>query len=223
MKEKYIEFLCCPSCKGNLNLTKKTIIQNRVEEGKLECIDCGNFYEITNSIPRFVRDKGYAASFGSQWNTFARSQIDTDKIKESALRFESEIGWKRSDIEGKKVLEVGSGAGRFIDVISRNNAELAIGMDITDAVDASKENFSDRDNVFFIQGDIFNSPIKDCCIDLAYSIGVLHHTPDPEISFRKMVDLVVDEGKIGLSLYEISLYSRPNRIHKSLLWNYYGL
>ena len=42
------------------------------------------------------------ASFGSQWNTFARSQIDTDKIKESALRFESEIGWKRSDIEGKK-------------------------------------------------------------------------------------------------------------------------
>ena len=26
-----------------------------------------------------------------------------------------------------------------------------------------------------------------------------------------MVDLVVDEGKIGLSLYEISLYSRPNR------------
>ena len=60
MKEKYIEFLCCPSCKGNLNLTKKTIIQNRVEEGKLECIDCGNFYEITNSIPRFVRDKGYA-------------------------------------------------------------------------------------------------------------------------------------------------------------------
>ena len=58
-------------------------------------------------------------------------------------------------------------------------------MDITDAVDASKENFSDRDNVFFIQGDIFNSPIKDCCIDEAYSIGVLHHTPDPEISFRK--------------------------------------
>jgi ubiquinone/menaquinone biosynthesis C-methylase UbiE len=65
--------------------------------------------------------------------------------------------------------------------------------------------------VFFVQADAFELPIRSEFFDCAYSIGVLHHTPYPEKAFGKMVDLVKDDGMIGLSLYDISLYHRPNR------------
>jgi SAM-dependent methyltransferase len=83
-------------------------------------------------------------------------------------------------------------------------------MDITDAVDAACQNVF-RDNVMFVQGDIFESPIRRESVEFAYSIGVLHHTPNPQQAFELMVDLVKADGSIGVSLYEISLYHRPNR------------
>ena len=211
MKEEYLDFLCCPECKSTLSLQTTMCIGTKVIEGSLDCNEWNRSYKVTNSIPRFVTDKGYADSFGKQWKAFAKSQIDKGNIQESSLRFGSEIGWNDADVKGKTVVEVGSGAGRFVEVVSSMKAGLVIGMDITDAVDASQENLGERDNILFIQGDIFNSPIKKESIDLAYSIGVLHHTPEPQEAFNKMVDLVKDNGSVGLSLYEISLYSRPNR------------
>lgn len=211
MKKNYLDFLCCPNCKSELIISNEIMKNDMVKEGELKCLECESIFEIKNFIPRFVKERGYADSFGSQWKAFAQSQIDTENIKESRLRFHSEIGWSKSDLENKKIIEVGSGAGRFIEVVSEQESTLAIGMDITDAVDASQENIGHKDNVFFIQGDIFNSPLKENSMDFAYSIGVLHHTPNPELAFQKMVDIVKDYGYIGLSLYEISLYSRPNR------------
>lgn len=211
MKYEYLEFLCCPECKSDMTLKSTKENNEKVKEGLLECTNCKAQFEVKNYIPRFVSQKGYADSFGNQWKAFAKSQIDTDLIKESSLRFDTEIGWSSVELENSTVLEIGSGAGRFIEVISSKRVSLVIGMDITDAVDASQENIGHKENVFFIQGDIFKSPIKNNSMDFAYSIGVLHHTPDPKEAFYNMVDLVKDFGGIGLSLYEISLYSRPNR------------
>jgi len=153
----------------------------------------------------------YADSFGPQWRTFARSQIDTEIIKESEIRFDSEIGWQEGELKNSTVVEFGSGAGRFIDIVSRRMVKLAIGIDATDAVDAAYENLSDRDNVLFIQADIFNHPLRAGVVDFAYSIGVLHHTPEPELGFSRLVETVKPDGLVGLSLYDLSNYHRPNR------------
>jgi SAM-dependent methyltransferase len=212
MKPEYLEFLCCPECQGELDLTSKNgSIEpgDRIETGAVGCKACDLSFEIRNFIPRFVDHNSYASSFGPQWNAFATSQLDNEKNQESTLRFNSEIGWTPEQLNGKTIVEFGSGAGRFIDVASV--AGLAVGIDITDAVDASQKNLGDRDNVFFIQADIFKPPVRRKYFDFAYSIGVIHHTPEPQAAFNTMVDCVKDDGHVAISLYDISLYRRPNR------------
>jgi len=211
VKDEYLHFLCCPECVSDLLLESSLIENGKIREGKLTSSNCGLSYIIHNFIPRFVGTKSYAESFGAQWNAFASVQLDDGHTSESALRFDSEIGWKRDKLDGKVVIEIGSGAGRFVDIISKRGAKLAIGVDVTTAVDAAQNNLRDRQNVFFIQADVFKLPVKKAYFDYAYSIGVLHHTPDPQLAFEKMVDTVKDFGGIAVSLYEISLYSRPNR------------
>jgi SAM-dependent methyltransferase len=213
MKNEYLSILNCPDCKSDFKLIPEKMVENRVEKGVLQCVNpvCGKKVVIRNFVPRFIDNGHYAESFGAQWKTFAKTQLDNDKSNHSQLRFNTEIGWDEEDLNGKTIIEFGSGAGRFIDVVSRRGAKLCIGIDITDAVDASQDNLGDRDNVFFIQADFFQLPIKDGVCDFGYSIGVLHHTPDPEAGFKVLTRKLRDDGKAGVSLYEISLYRRPNR------------
>lgn len=224
MKHEYLNFLCCPTCHKDLKLEDEVSNDFKIETGKLICNNCDKDYQIKNYVPRFIDTQSYADSFGAQWNTFSKVQLDDDQTAESSLRFDSEIGWNEEKLSNKSVIEIGSGAGRFIDVVSRKNAKLAVGVDVTSAVDAAQNSLINRDNVFFIQADVFNLPIKGNYFDFVYSIGVLHHTPNPQLAFEAMVDKVKDNGEIGLSLYEISLYSRPNRNHIKvstidLLWS----
>lgn len=223
MKKDYLDFMCCPSCKKDLGISGVKDDRNRIKEGQIVCTSCDKEWEIRNYVPRFVDYGKYANSFGEQWKSFAKTQLDSSKIKESEIRWNSEVNWTQEDLDNKMVIEFGSGAGRFVDIVSRRGAKIAIGVDITDAVDASQNNLGDRENVFFIQADFFQLPIKEGSLDNAYSVGVLHHTPNPEDAFYKMVEVVHDKGNIALGLYEISLYHRPNRnslsvVTKDLLW-----
>ena len=84
----------------------------------------------------------------------------------------------------------------------------AVGIDLTSSVDAAYANIGTRKNVHLIQADIFAMPFREGTFDLAYSIGVLHHTPDPRAAFDR-VALTVKKGG-GLAVY---LYSRYGLAH----------
>jgi len=213
VKAEYLKFMCCPHCRSGLRLAAQQERCGKIELGSLECKkpDCGNTYPIRNFVPRFVTHGKYAQSFGEQWKTFARTQLDTEVLQETQKRWDSEIGWQERDLGGRSVIEFGSGAGRFVDIASRRGARLVVGVDITDAVDAAQASLGSRDNVFFVQADFFQPPFIDGAFERGYSIGVLHHTPDPEAAFRTLVRLLNRDGKVGLSLYEICLFDRPNR------------
>jgi SAM-dependent methyltransferase len=213
MRNEYLSFMCCPQCRSPLRMRPEREHAGKVESGTLECTGsaCGKTYRIRNFVPRFVAHGKYAQSFGEQWKTFAGTQLDTDALQESEKRWGSEIGWKEKDLRGCSVIEFGSGAGRFVDIVSRRGARLVVGVDITDAVDAAQANLGWRDNVFFVQADLFQPPFVDGAFERGYSIGVLHHTPDPEAAFRTLVRLLNRNGKVGLSLYEICLFKRPSR------------
>ena len=213
MKKEFLDFLCCPICNSQFSLHALDESNGKIKTGTLACKSKNNthIFKIENFIPRFVRSPKYADSFGVQWNKFDKTQLDNKLFNESELRWDSEIGWNKKDLNNKTIIEFGSGAGRFIDLVSKRGADLAVGVDVTSAVDAAQESFKDRDNVFFIQADIFNPPIKRNYFDFGYSIGVLHHTPDPELAFRILTSLLNHKGQIGVSLYEIALFERPNR------------
>jgi SAM-dependent methyltransferase len=52
-----------------------------------------------------------------------------------------------------------------------------------------------------VQGDIMNPPFVEGAFASAYSIGVLHHTPDTRTAFRSIVDLVRPGGRISIWVY----------------------
>jgi SAM-dependent methyltransferase len=124
--------------------------------------------------------------------------INRTSQSDDALR--GSTGWSDKEYEGRRLLDAGVGAGRFADRASIKGAEV-FGVDLTIAVDAAFRNIGRRSNVHLFQADIFALPFRDGTFDLAYSIGVLHHTPDPEQAFARVAATVRPGGKLAVYMY----------------------
>jgi uncharacterized protein YbaR (Trm112 family) len=203
MKSKLLEILVCPKCKGDLTLQSPDInTDEEIISGILACKSCEETYQIFNGIPRFVPMENYANSFGLQWNLFKSEQVDDQNgFKISEERFYSVTEWEKKWLNGKLILDAGCGAGRFLDIVSKDGAE-AVGVDLSNAVDASQINMAGRKNVHLVQASIYELPFRPETFDGCYCIGVVQHTPDPKHTLRCLAEMVRKDGKIGLFIYE---------------------
>jgi 2-polyprenyl-3-methyl-5-hydroxy-6-metoxy-1,4-benzoquinol methylase len=210
MKEKLLEILVCPFCKTNLSLEASKVADGEINEGRLKCISCQKLFDITNGIPRFVEVNNYASSFGYQWNLFRKEQIDSHNGTDlSARRFWTETGWKKDELKGKWVLDAGCGAGRFLDAASQSEAEI-VGIDISNAIDAAKENLQGRKNVHFVQASIYELPFREGTFDKCYCIGVVQHTPDPHKTLQVLSKQVKPGGDLAVTIYERKGFTKLN-------------
>lgn len=147
-------------------------------------------------VGRFVGGNNYADTFGYQWQQFARTQL---KPQASELNFLKKTALTRQDLEGKLVLDVGCGMGRFADVATRWGARV-IGVDLSGAAAVAAHNLADRNFIAF-QADVFDLPFAPGSFDCIYSIGVLHHTPDCEKAFKCLPQYLRPGGTIAVWLY----------------------
>jgi ubiquinone/menaquinone biosynthesis C-methylase UbiE len=86
--------------------------------------------------------------------------------------FKNITKFSKKKLNGKIVLDLGCGSGRFTDVAVGMGA-LVITLDYSFAIDAAKSNFLKKgSNILFIQGDALKLPIKEGTIDYCLSIGV---------------------------------------------------
>mgnify|MGYP001262106642 CR=1 FL=1 len=160
MKKLFKDFLFCLKCHGALDLNIDGTEGAEIKRGSLFCARCKEAYPIKDFIPRFVNTDEYADTFSFEWNRFYDVQIDIlNNTEESERTFRWKTGWKLEDLRGKLILDVGVGAGRFADVVSRWGGEV-VGIDLSFAVDAACKNIGRRDNVHLIQADIFNLPFE---------------------------------------------------------------
>lgn len=201
MKRDLSMLLCCPDCKSDLSLRDETPTQPEVEAGALVCTHCHTSYPILRGIPRFVPSDAYVGSFSYEWNRWNTVQLDVaNGRKESEETFAEKTGFAPSDLEGKLVLDVGCGAGRFLDVASRWGATV-VGVDLSFAVEASQKSVGGRPNVSVVQADVFRLPFREETFDAIFSIGVLHHSRDTREAFLKLPPLLKHGGDIAVWLY----------------------
>ena len=157
--------------------------------------------EIVDSIPRFVPAENYATNFGLQWNTFRSTQLDSRTgLSLSADRFWNNTQWTPEELAGKSVLEVGSGAGRFTEILLAAGARVA-SVDYSTDIDANLANNGGKGDVLFAQCDLYDLPFADATFDFVFCYGVLQHTPDPALAYRRIFAKVRPGGRISIDYY----------------------
>jgi SAM-dependent methyltransferase len=200
MRVRALDVFVCPACHGALRVRRKGRGEDIVE-GDLTCLTCGSSYPITNGIPRFVSTERYAQSFASQWQWFRTVQMDSSSgCSASDATLRATTGWRDDEYIGRRLLDAGVGAGRFAERAAAKGAEV-FGIDVTTAVDAAYRNIGALDNVHLAQADVLALPFRDETFDLAYSIGVLHHTPDPPAAFASVARALAPGGKLAVYVY----------------------
>jgi ubiquinone/menaquinone biosynthesis C-methylase UbiE len=170
-------------------------------------LSCGSHQiPVVKSIPRFVNDSGYASSFGSQWNLFRTTQLDSvSGLSISRERLERCIyPITSAELEGKKVLEIGCGAGRFTEILLASGADV-VSVDLSNAVDANRENFPISRRHAIAQADASSLPFADETFDLSICLGVLQHTADPNAVAHSMYRVTKNGGYIVFDHYRATL------------------
>lgn len=212
MKEQFLQYAACPSCRGRLGLGGGRVdgVSGEIRSGTLECQACRASYPIRNYIPRFVSSDNYASSFGLEWSRHRSTQLDSSSgMTISRDRFYRATQWPER-MEGQRILEVGCGAGRFTEVALRAGAEL-VSFDLSEAVDACLENHGLAPSWHLFQGDLHRLPLREALFDGVFCLGVLQHCPSPQAALDALLTALRPGGRLSVDVYEQNwkVYATP--------------
>ncbi len=203
MKRSLIQYLVCPACGAAIEASCVSATEgDEVTEGELSCVSCKRKFPVTRGVPRFAAvekveaDKAAtAANFGWQWQHFTQSD---EKYSDQFLAWIAPV--KAEFFRDKVVLEGGCGKGRHTQLAAGWGARAVIGIDLSEAVESAFTATRHFENAHIIQADMYHLPIKPT-VDYAFSVGVLHHLPDPRVGFLSLASKVKDGGHISAWVY----------------------
>lgn len=207
---EHIKHLMCPTCCGVLRL-KDATTEPKIESGMLTCSTCERTYPIVRGIPRFVDNSHYTKAFGYQWLQHAKTQYDSfTRMPVSENRIRIETKWLE-ETPGERILEVGSGSGRFTEQLLKKKAFI-VSFDASIAVEANYASHGANPNVLIVQADIRNLPFPKGSFDKMVCIGVLQHTPNPKETIGLITHMVKPGGSCVMDIY------RRHRWYRQM-WN----
>lgn len=227
MKRWLLGKIVCIKCKGSLKAEAFLKHGEEIIDGILLCTRCNASYFIINGVPRMLSED-LAAEFLSQYRDFfkkysleipAHSDTSKRKMVKTAKGFGYEwkrfskihpvyekqfLDWispiKKEFFKGKLVLDAGCGKGRHAYFAAKYGADV-IGIDLSEAVDSAYQNTKHLKNAHIVQANIYELPFKESLFDYIYSIGVLHHLPNPQAGFNSLLNHLKKGGAISAWVY----------------------
>ncbi len=193
-------------------LEDKVLRQKMGEEGRRTV---EQIYSVRTNAPEFLQilDDAFSAgqlkgrrfnqlqnmtqkSFDFQWTQFP------DMVPANEDHFLNYISPLRPDFfRGKLVLDAACGFGRHVYYASTYQARRIVGMDFSNAIFSAREVNEGRPNVSLVKGDIYKLPFQKNSFDCIYSLGALHHLPDPEGGFHALMQYVKPSGAVAIWVY----------------------
>lgn len=159
------------------------------------------------------------AGYFSRWNK-----------EEDLYKFTSIYGWmpfsekgfrittQWIDSDDKKILEAGSGSGRFCIELARQNPKREIvGVDLSKKMlEISRRGVELRklSNVSFLEADIFKLPFQNNSFDVVFNKGVIEHFDNYKDILEEMIRVTKHGGKVI-----VGVPNKNNVIHR--LWYWY--
>lgn len=179
----------------------------------------GEKFPIVKGIPRFTPQENYASAFGLQWNSFKKTQLDSQNGKNiSKVRLERCLGMPLESLTGKFILEVGCGAGRFTELLVQSGA-LVHSIDLSSAVEANRDNIGIKPNHVLAQASVYSMPFPPGVFDVVICLGVIQHTPSPEKTMDALWEMVKPGGYLVIDHYRqrLSYYTTLKPLYRHWL------
>ena len=203
MRREALAYLACPNCGAGLTLATASseAADGHVMEGELACGQGTCRFAIDRGVPLLAPGTvdavkaETAARFSEEWTRWTELRAYYEK------QF---LGWiapmRREDFAGRLVFEGGCGKGRHTELAARFGATQVVSVDLGASVFIAFQNTRQLPNAHVVLGDLTRPPVRPV-FDLAFSVGVLHHMPNPAAGARSVAAVLRDGGRLVYWLY----------------------
>jgi SAM-dependent methyltransferase len=136
--------------------------------------------------------------FGRQWTAYTENEGYYGSLELLKDIIEPLLPVER--LRGATAAEIGSGTGRIVIMMMEAGAAKVYALEPSDAVEALRKNtagYGERVEILEVRGD--QLPALD--LDLEFSIGVIHHIPDPDPVMKAAFTSLKPGGQMLVWLY----------------------
>lgn len=153
------------------------------------------------------RDRKTVEAFGYEWSKFDQSQVPQAELEEAFRQYFSVFPWSQlpPDAVG---FDLGCGSGRWAGLAAKRVGTLLCLDPSEQALGVAVGKLEGLTNCRFILTGAGELPFTPASMDFGYSLGVLHHTPDPAKGLRDAVQALKPGAPFLVYLY-YALDNRP--------------
>ena len=118
------------------------------------------------------------AGFGEEWSTYDQLVRSESDLRQTFDRYFSEFPWPRlpSNAVG---FDAGCGSGRWARFVAPRVGQLIAVDPAEGSIQAAAVSLSQIPEANLVRAAAGSLPFRDASMDFGYSLGVLHHTPEP--------------------------------------------
>jgi SAM-dependent methyltransferase len=147
-------------------------------------------------------DPATVDGFGREWQHYDQSDLAESEAEEIFSGYFSMFEFDHN-AEG---FDLGCGSGRWARLVAPR-VKILHCIDPSAAIEVARKNLSNHRNVLFHLASADEIPLPDDSQDFGYSIGVLHHVPDPQRALNQAVRKLRGNGQLLVYIY----YALENR------------
>lgn len=203
MRREALALLACPNCSGELSLhTDDTPAEDgHVMGGELACLACSSRFSIREGVPVLLPGNLEAVKLETA-SRFAEEWLHWNELRD--YYHEEFLAWLApltpADFAGQLVFEGGCGKGRHTALVASYGAKAIVAIDLGQSALVAFAHTRRLPNAHVVIGDLLRPPVRPV-FDLAFSVGVLHHLPDPADGFRSLASHVRNGGRVAFWVY----------------------
>jgi ubiquinone/menaquinone biosynthesis C-methylase UbiE len=144
--------------------------------------------------------------FGEEWSRFDQSELDERERLQIFESYFKIFPW--DELPPNAVgFDLGCGSGRWAKSVAPRVGRLICIDASREALEVAKKNLRDEANCEFHNASVAEMPVADSSADFGYSLGVLHHIPEPFEGIKKCVGKLKPGAPFLIYLY----YAFDNR------------
>lgn len=172
-------------------------------------IDIKSNFAVAQRLSEFSRQQQTNEVFSDKWTKYDQSD-EKEHLYEFQRQwylelygFDSENALAEYLRSCQVIVDAGCGLGYKAAWFAELAPEtLVVGIDFSEAAIHAAENYKHFPNLFFMQGDIANTGLKDCSVSYVSCDQVIMHTEDPEKTFTELARICErTKGQVACYFY----------------------